>query len=191
LSTPRTIYLAFIPSFMLLGVTRHVSTDVAAFPLLWIVPLVIYLGSFVLSFRGAGRLLPAANRLLRLMLIPAVIVGPGVGSRVLIVAISIPLTVFALAAYVAHRRLYDSRPGLDGLTRFYLLLSIGGLVGGIGGALVAPVIFNSIAEYPIGLVLAATLCVQPPMERGRVGRLVGMVVFARVPCSLAPSLRRK
>ena len=178
ISTARTVYLAFVPSFMLLGVTRHVSTDVAAFPLLWIVPLVIYLGSFVVSFRGSGRALPPASRLLRLMLIPAVIVASGAASRVLIVAISIPLMVFALAAYVAHRRLYDGRPGVEGLTRFYLLLSVGGLVGGIGGALLAPVIFNSIAEYPIALVLAATLLVQRPVERGRIGRLIGTVVFA-------------
>lgn len=177
ISTGRTIYLSFVPSFLLLGVTRHVSTDVAAFPLLWIIPLVIYLGSFVVAFRGAGKALPAANRTLRLVLIPAIIIASGTASRVLVVAISIPLIVFALTAYVGHRRLYDGRPGVDQLTRFYLLLSGGGLLGGIGGALVAPVVFKSVFEYPIGLVLAATLLSQPMVSRRQMGKLIAVVLF--------------
>lgn len=177
ISSGRIIYLSFIPSFLLLGVTRHISTDVAAFPLLWIIPLVIYLGSFVVSFRGDGRALPAAGRALRLVLIPAVIVATGAASRVLAVAIAIPLVVFALAAYVAHRRLYDGRPGVDGLTRFYLLLSVGGLLGGIGGALLAPVAFNSILEYPIGLLLAATLLVSQRSALRLSTRLLALVLF--------------
>ena len=177
ISTGRTIYLSFVPSFLLLGVTRHVSTDVAAFPLLWIVPLVIYLGSFVLAFRGPGRALPAATRALRLTLIPAVIIASGAASRVLVVAITIPLVVFALAAYVGHRRLYDGRPAVDQLTRFYLLLSVGGLLGGIGGALVAPVVFKSVLEYPIGLVLAATLLSQRAVSRPQMAKLIAVVLF--------------
>jgi spermidine synthase len=169
--------LSFIPSFLLLGVTRHVSTDVAAFPLLWIVPLAIYLGSFVASFRGEGRAFPVASRALRLVIIPSVITATGAASRVLAVAVSIPLLVFALAAYVAHRRLYDGRPGVDGLTRFYLLLSVGGLLGGIGGALLAPVVFDSILEYPIGLILAATLLVRQPSSLRPSTRLPAMVFF--------------
>ncbi len=177
ISTGRTIYLSFVPSFLLLGVTRHVSTDVAAFPLLWIIPLVIYLGSFVLAFRGPGKALPAATRTLRLVLIPAIIVASGAASRVLVVAVSIPLVAFALAAYVGHRRLYDGRPGVDQLTRFYLLLSVGGLLGGIGGALVAPVVFKSVFEYPIGLVLAATLLSQPVVSRQQITKLLAVVLF--------------
>lgn len=178
ISAGRIIYLSFIPSFLLLGVTRHISTDVAAFPLLWIVPLVMYLGSFVVSFRGDGQALPIAGRALRLVLIPAVIIATGAASRVLAVAITIPMVVFALAAYVAHRQLYDGRPGVDGLTRFYLLLSVGGLLGGIAGALVAPVAFNSILEYPIGLVLAATLLVPQRIAALRLStRLLALVLF--------------
>ncbi len=92
-------------------------------------------------------------------------------------AISIPLVAFALAAYVGHRRLYDGRPGVDQLTRFYLLLSVGGLLGGIGGALVAPVLFKSVFEYPIGLVLAATLLSQPAVSRQQITKLIAIVLF--------------
>jgi hypothetical protein len=91
-----------------------------------------------------------------MMLIPAILTSV-VAVLALWFALAVPLAVLAFASVVAHRRLYDGRPPAAELTRFYMLMSTGGALGGIAGALVAPVVFNRVLEYPVGLVLAATV----------------------------------
>jgi SAM-dependent methyltransferase len=153
----RWVFLAAVPSALMLGVTRHLSTDVASMPLLWVVPLSLYLITFILAFgRAPLPLARHAGRVLKLLAIPLALTFFGlVGS--LWLTFGLNLGVFFCAALVAHARLSSERPGPERLTTFYLLMSLGGMVGGVLAALVSPVIFNSVLEYPLAIVLALSI----------------------------------
>jgi SAM-dependent methyltransferase len=153
----RLVGFAFVPSLLMLGVTRHLSTDIASIPLLWVVPLSLYLLSFVLAFgRRTSRLVDLSSRAVALLAVPlAASFAAEVGSVWL--AILPHLAFFLAAAVLAHARVAEARPAPDRLTEFYLWISIGGVLGGIAGALIAPVVFTSILEYPLALGLAVAL----------------------------------
>jgi hypothetical protein len=160
------VALAAIPSSLMLGTTSYITTDLAAVPLLWVIPLALYLLSFVFAF-ASRQLLPmrtigiavvatstlAVASILNLVLLP---IWALVGVHA--------LNLFLIALLV-HRRLAIDRPPADRLTEFYLLISLGGVCGGIFNALVAPLVFNTILEYPIAIVLALLL---RPGSRGPV-----------------------
>ena len=152
------IALAFVPSSLLLGVTTFLTTDVAAVPLLWIVPLVIYLLTFVLVF--ARRVLVPHTlmmRMLPLWVLPlAWLIAFDTNLPVAIQA-PIHLLTFFFAAMVCHGELAQRRPDGRYLTEFYLSMSVGGVLGGLFNALVAPLLFTTILEYPLALVLACAL----------------------------------
>ncbi len=147
------VALTFVPSSLMLGVTTYLSTDVGAVPLLWAVPLGLYLLSFVIVFSRrpaisgpqAARLLPFGVMLL-VLLLTAGLVQP--------VWIPAHLLTFFLAALVCHGVLASLRPEPARLTSFYLAVAVGGALGGCFNALVAPLIFDRVAEYPLALVLA-------------------------------------
>ena len=149
---------AFVPSSLMLGVTSYSSTDIAAVPLLWAIPLSLYLLTFVLAFsrrkivstRTWERILPFTTALVLLTIIGAV--APPIWAR-----LSIHYVGFFVAAMVAHSQLADDRPSSSHLTGFYLLMSVGGVLGGIFNALVAPWLFDAILEYPLVIVLALLL----------------------------------
>lgn len=157
----RWLLLAFIPSSLMLGVTTHLTTDIASVPLLWVVPLALYLLSFVIAFsrreyipqRWLIKLLPV------LVLIQTV--GLAKANVNLTWLIVIPMPTFLIAAIACHRELVIDRPSSRHLTEFYLLMSVGGMLGGMFNALLAPQIFRSIAEYPIVLVLACVVLLFP------------------------------
>ena len=152
----RILALSAIPSALLLGITRYLTTDVAAVPLLWIAPLALYLATFVHAF--ARRTLIPQRLLARLVapaLVALVVLYPF--SRTVLAFGAIHLLVFALAALYCHGALARLRPPATDLTRFYLLVSVGGLIGGMLVALVAPLVFTDIYEYPIALALVAAL----------------------------------
>ena len=146
--------LAFLPSSLMLAVTAHLSTDVAAIPLLWVVPLAIYLATFVAAFARSGRAIPTgATRFATTMaFVSALLVVAGLNLPVLL-SISVHLGTLAAVGYAAHARLAASRPGPDHLTRFYVVVAVGGAVGGLLNGLVAPLLFNRVWEY--GFTLAA------------------------------------
>jgi len=152
------IALSFVPSSLLLGVTTFLTTDVAAVPLLWIVPLVIYLLTFVLVF--ARRALVSHARMLRMLplfVLPlAWLIAFDTNLPVAIQA-PIHLLTFFFAAMVCHGELASRRPDGRYLTEFYLSMSVGGVLGGLFNALVAPLVFTTILEYPLALVLACAL----------------------------------
>ena len=162
----RILALSAIPSALLLAVTRYLTTDVAAVPLLWIVPLALYLGTFVHAF-ARRTLIP--QRLVAHLLAPALIalVVLYLVNRTVLVFGLAHLLVFVLAALYCHGALARLRPPAADLTRFYLLVSTGGLVGGMLVALVAPVVFTDVYEYPIILALVAALL---PARRVRLRR---------------------
>jgi spermidine synthase/uncharacterized membrane protein len=157
-SRGRWIFLAAVPSGLLIAVTAHISTDVAAAPLLWVLPLSVYLLTWVLVFQ-ARPLLP--HRLM-LLLQPLAIVGVimllAAGSeRNLFVLLGGHLFCFFVIAMACHGELARTRPPAQHLTGFYVALSFGGMVGGLFAGLIAPFSFSWIAEYPI-LVALAALC---------------------------------
>lgn len=164
------VLLAFVPSSLMIGVTQSISTDVAAVPLLWIVPLLLYLVSFILAFsklpwltsRMLGRVLP-------LLVIPLLAVMLTSAKSPLLPIVLAHLAVFGVAATMCHRAMAEDRPEVKHLTEFYLWMSVGGVLGGIANALVAPVVFDRVLEYPIVLALACMLRPQTmeDLEYGR------------------------
>ncbi|HEU4750665.1 MAG TPA: hypothetical protein VFT54_06360 [Acidimicrobiia bacterium] len=178
---------AAIPSLLLLGVTRHLATDVASFPLLWVIPLALYLATFIVAFgkfsKSATR---QASRLLPVVAIAAAVGWTGVSTS-LWIGITLPLTLLVLAGTAAHGSLYRDRPGPDRLTEFYLWVSAGGALGGLFGALAAPVVFNGIYEYPIAIVGAVALTTltgrfpTPIRRAGLVAYFGSLVVVATSP----------
>jgi spermidine synthase len=152
------VVLAAVPAGLLVAVTAHISTDIGAVPLLWVVPLALYLATFVIVFQGR----PIIPHHLVLLAQPFFIVAL-VATLVLQVAphilvqIAINLVVFFVVALTCHGELAKRRPPAEHLTAFYLWMSLGGMIGGLCAALLAPLLFNWIAEYPLLIVLAA-LC---------------------------------
>ena len=146
---------SFIPSSLMLAVTSYLSTDVAAVPLLWIVPLTVYLLTFVLAFsvRRSGLRIMAARRL-PLVILPIVALEAMQLEMPNGIAIPFHLLVFAVVALLCHARLADSRPPRTALTAFYFWIALGGLLGGVFSTLVTPLMFTKVSEYPILLVLA-------------------------------------
>jgi SAM-dependent methyltransferase len=150
--------LAFVPSSLMLSATTYISTDIAAVPLLWIVPLALYLLTYVLAFARRQIIsLKWMSRLLPIVVVLATYSLLAGETTSLLRAVAAPLAALFVSALVCHGRLARSRPGAEHLTEFYLWISIGGLLGGVFNTLIAPVVFTRTLEYPAGLVLAALL----------------------------------
>ena len=157
--------LAFVPSSLLVGVTTHISTDVAAAPFLWAPPLIVYIGSFIVVFSKAGpsalrtsaTILPFAVAAM-LMFLSGTLGSPTLGQ------FFFSLLVLTLAAIVCHGVMAEDRPEVGRLTEFYLIMSLGGVLGGAFNALLAPVIFNTLLEFP--LMLGLVLLARPVSEKG-------------------------
>ena len=155
----RWLVLSAIPSSLMLSTTSFIATDIASIPLLWVIPLGLYLLTFIIAFsaksHSAGAL---AGRLFPIFLVALCVTFVSVlGKSNVNPATTLPLhlTTFFLAALVCHCELSRSKPGAARLTLFFLIVALGGALGGILNSLVAPVAFNDIYEYPIGLVLAS------------------------------------
>ena len=147
--------LAFVPSSLLLAVTSYMSTDVASVPLLWMVPLCVYLGTFIVAFSpGATRARALASRFMPLAVIALSLLLIAQMSRPVSLVIPLHLLVFGILALACHGELADDRPSPSRLTEFYFWISLGGMLGGLFNALLAPVIFTGIVEYPLVLVVA-------------------------------------
>jgi len=166
----RWIFLAAVPSGLLIAVTAHISTDVAAAPLLWVLPLSLYLLTWVLVFQSR----PLLPHHLMLSLQPFAIAGVMVllafgGEQNLLLTLGGHQLCFFIIAMACHGELARTRPAASYLTGFYVALSFGGMVGGLFAGLIAPYTFSWIAEYPILLALAA-LCrpAQASVVRGSV-----------------------
>jgi hypothetical protein len=163
----RWVAYAFVPSALLLAVTAHITTDLASAPLLWVIPLALYLLTFVVAFARRPALPHAAMlRLQPFLLIPLVVVSAALHS---IWLLGLHLALFFVTAMVCHGELARRRPPAQRLTEFYLCVSLGGVLGGIFAALIAPALFPDIWEYP--LLIALSCLVRPrPMKGRRVER---------------------
>lgn len=164
--------LAFVPSGLLVAVTAHISTDVASVPLLWVVPLALFLLTFVIVFQRRPLLRHSWMLTAQLALIAAFLVklvfNPQIGWGG---ELALHLSLFFTTAMVAHGELARRRPAAADLTQFYLWMSVGGVLGGLFSGLLAPVLFNSVVEYPLLIVLGA-LC-RPGFLSIRLPRLAG------------------
>ncbi len=162
----RWLALAFVPSSLLLGVTTHISTDVAAVPLLWVVPLALYLATFIAAFASRPPISRVwMNRLAPLAILAALarVIVPGDWWSALVVH----LVAFTVVAIVCHRELAERRPPAGNLTRFYLWVSMGGALGGMFNALIAPATFTQVVEYPLVLIIAALIRPSPEWRGNR------------------------
>ena len=150
--------LTAIPAGLCIAVTAYITTDLAAAPFLWVLPLALYLLTFVGGVPrpavGAARLGAAAAALRAVAPIAISILG---GDKVYWLAIiALNLTAFVLMALACHGEAYRLRPEPARLTEFYLWTSFGGVLGGMFAGLIAPNVFNNTYEYPI-LIVAALL----------------------------------
>jgi hypothetical protein len=152
------VLLAFVPSSLMLSVTTYISADIAAIPLLWVVPLALYLLTFILVF-AARPPIPhrLAVRAFPIVLLPLVVVFVSHVALPLPLQIALHLLVFFAAALVCHGELARQRPDPRHLTAFYLWMSLGGVLGGLFNAIVAPLLFTGVVEYPLTLVFACLL----------------------------------
>ena len=166
-----------VPSGLLVAVTAHISTDVAAVPLLWVLPLALYLLTFVIVF-ARRPIIPHwlvvavqpvfVIALVALLIfdlktniewIDALIFDP---LKTIVGLIALHVAVFFVSALMCHGELARSRPRPRYLTAFYLWMSTGGVIGGIAAGLIAPHVFSWVAEYPI-LIALALLCRPGPV----------------------------
>jgi hypothetical protein len=161
----RWVFLAAVPSGLLIAVTAHISADIAAAPLLWVLPLSLYLLTWVLAFQSRP-LLPQGGMLrLQALAIAGLVVLLAVGGEQnLLLTLAGHQLGFFVIALACHGELARTRPPAKYLTGFYVALAFGGMVGGLFAGLMSPYAFSWVAEYPILLALAA-LCRPPADER--------------------------
>jgi hypothetical protein len=184
--------LSFVPSSLLVGATTHSTTDVAAAPFLWAPPLIIYLLTFVLAFSKK----PLIPHELVMVLAPLVAAVAGVmllgGVKSIAFGLGADLAALFLIALACHGMLNARRPDAHHLTQFYLIMSLGGVLGGAFNALVAPVIFSNVLEYPLMLVAGVALLGLDDAARGhaRGGRAVWILMGCAVAALLAAIIMR-
>ena len=178
------VALAFVPSSLLLGATAYVTTDIAAIPLLWVLPLALYLLTFIVAF---GRWPAGAHRAVLALTPPAVLVWiflavSGLRLRLWLLVV-MHLVLLLWVALACHGELARDRPPPRHLTEFYLWLSVGGVLGGLFNALVAPVLFSSLAEYP--LVMAAALVLLAARRAAPIRAAAGLAVDVALGAAVA------
>lgn len=156
----RWVTLAFVPSSLMLSVTMYMSTNIAPLPLLWVIPLAIYLLTFTVAF-ASRRIVSQAllRRVLPFVLLPLLIAILSDASQPIKPLIALHLAAFAIVALLCHGALADDVPDAGLATEFYIWLSVGGALGGVFNALIAPQLFDSVLEYPLVLALAAAVIV--------------------------------
>lgn len=177
------VAMAAIPSSLMLGVTTHLTTDVASAPFLWVVPLALYLLTFVIAFSKRPVMPLRLTLVFQAAAILAISGMAGMGAANWAFMLALHLIAFFLTALMCHQRLAERRPAPDRLTEFYLLMSIGGVVGGAFNALLAPNLFTLVLEYPLVLIFA---CLVRPWDISNFKRneliLFGLgLVFAIAP----------
>lgn len=170
--------LAAIPSSLLVGATSHITTDVAATPFLWAAPLALYLLTFIFAFAKT----PVIPRAMAVSLHIVCVLALAVLFKSLRaewgLALALNLGALFFAALVCHSALAARRPEPAHLTEFYLWLSFGGVIGGAFNALAAPVLFDSVIEYPLVLALSLLATVRADTRASLVRTLIILAAVA-------------
>ena len=153
--------IAFVPSSLMLALTSKISTDIGSIPLVWVIPLSLYLLTFVLVFTNRPLIGPKSLRL-------AYLLGLGVlaavfsnifGVHVSLIAAGLSVLAFFAVSLFAHDLLYRLRPAAEHLTIFYVTMSIGGALGGLFNSIFAPLFFNDLYEGAVTVVIAGCLAI--------------------------------
>lgn len=153
------IFAAAVPSSLMLSITTKISTDLGSFPMLWVIPLALYIMSFIPAFSAKipfGREFYRFGAYISLGLLLVLISEPFGTVTMLWSLIPFAATLF-LIAVEAHRQLYESRPDPQNLTVFYLMMSVGGAIGGLFNSIIAPMIFVTPAEVVCSVIAASAL----------------------------------
>jgi hypothetical protein len=152
------ILLAFIPSSLLFGVTTYVTTEIAPTPLLWTIPLALYLVTFILAFARKNLISERLTRtvLTGLALLLTLVIAANATEPTAAIVL-VHLGFFFVAALVCHSQLAGDRPDAARLADFYLCVAAGGMLGGLFNTLIAPITFSTIVEYPLLIVLACLI----------------------------------
>ncbi|KAB2850896.1 MAG: hypothetical protein F9K44_03445 [Hyphomicrobiaceae bacterium] len=161
--------LAAVPSGLLVAFTTFLTTDIASAPFLWVLPLALFLLTFIMVFKEKPTI-PHAGLVAWLpRLVAFAVIGLGLlGDMGWYLGTAFGLLAFIATALVCHRELYLKRPAPEHLTEFYLWMSLGGVLGGVFAALLAPQLFNSILEFP--LLMAAGLLLRPGVLKSLTNR---------------------
>jgi hypothetical protein len=152
------VALAAVPSGLMLSTTTHLTTDIVAIPLLWVFPLGLYLLSFVVAFAARRRVADFITLIAPLIILIAGGLAFSRGARDPFFSATLGLVLLFVVAVALHTAMFRSRPAVGHLTRFYLAMSFGGMLGGLFCAIVAPLVFDWAYEHPL-LILAAALLV--------------------------------
>ena len=182
------VLLAAAPSSLMLGATTYISNDVASVPLFWVIPLALYLFTFVVAFQTKPIISRDRALLWQAVCVSGAAVLFCIDTTSLLAHLMVYLGAFFFCALVCHQKLAASRPPPARLTEFYLLISFGGVVGGMFNALLAPILFDTVMEFPLVLVLC---CLARPWPAGRLpGRtlfLAGAGIAAAACIALIPA----
>ena len=175
---------SFLPCSLMMGVTLHLTTDIAPMALLWIVPLALYLGAFIVAFARPPRAIVTGSAWLALPLAVAVVYlrFSGIFHPVWL-AVALPLVTLFLAALGCLGRLAEARPGPERLTEYYLWISLGGVLAGAFNSLGAPLLFRTVLEYPLVLMVTAGLLarsVRPAARLAPASAALDLVLAASV-----------
>jgi hypothetical protein len=182
-------FLAFLPSSLMLCVTSKISTDLGSFPLVWVVPLALYLLTFVLVFSARSPL--TADRLRRILPIAiAILVYFSLIRTATLTGFVMVLGAFFVASLLAHRLLFDTRPDARHLTVFYLTMSVGGALGGLFNSILAPLVFDRLLEYPVTLALFALFIAARPATNlpREIALGLGLALIALLPLIIESSI---
>ncbi|WP_373476201.1 fused MFS/spermidine synthase [Sphingorhabdus sp.] len=159
------IILAAVPSGLMLSTTSHLTTDLMAMPLIWVIPLGIYLLSFSVAFADNQKPAYWISRLAPIVLIVSGAFVFVVWGKAAISGLAASLSLLFFVAVALHHEMYRTRPAPSELTSFYLMMSLGGVIGGFFCAIVAPLLFDWTWEHPILILLAAALLPAVPLLR--------------------------
>lgn len=172
---------AAVPASWLASVTTHATVEIAPIPLLWVVPLAVYLASFVVVFSSFGRRLQRFEGT-ALLVTSAVAIWMVAGhtTEPALVVLAVHILTFAIACICIHGLLVDRRPPPERISSFYLAMAVGGACGGLFNALVAPAIFDAHHEFPLAIAAAAGLApfamrLRPPMRLATIAMVVALV----------------
>jgi SAM-dependent methyltransferase len=154
----RWVVCALVPSSLMLSVTAYVSSEIAAVPLLWVLPLALYLATFIFVFAQRA-IIPhtLARRALPIAMVPVIMAIATGSTTPIALLVGLHLIGLFVVALVCHGEMAAARPAADHLTEFYLWVSFGGVLGGVFNALLAPLLFKGVLEYHFGLIAAAYL----------------------------------
>jgi SAM-dependent methyltransferase len=187
----RAFWLAssFVPSALMLAVTTHVQVNLASVPFLWTLPLAVYLLTFILAFGNAARV--SSNGISRVapyllvLLFPIFAAGPVLKTTLYLGLLAAHLVLLFMGSLLCHAALAQRRPPPARLTEYYAWIALGGVLGGLFAAVLAPLAFSTVLEYPL---LAASLAFfrSPPDAQRKLRDWIypGVLVLALIPLGL-------